>query len=383
MSKAAVDAFTRLEHWGWARRWQGSDPYDGLNAARLVAPLQSSVLGRRILTQLVKRSPIDLRRPLGIRPGTSAAAVALVTSAYAIQRALPEDETSAKLDRMLEVLLQLRLPAYEEPCWGYHFDVQTRVFFYPRTAPNTIATAFAGLALVDAYERTQNRDLLEVAVDVAQFFVRHVPQTDADGGAFFGYLVGDRTPIHNANLLAATLLARVAAATDAPDLRERAQRGVDYTVMCQRPDGSWPYGELPHLTWIDNFHTAYVLMCLDACRRSGLERCEAALAAGLRYYASALFEPDGAPKYLPTSLYPIDGQCAAEAIRTFALASALDPSYAELADRSFEYSQRALRRADGAYVFQRERLWTNAQPHVRWVEAPFLVALAVYSGLRA
>jgi len=257
--------------------------------------------------------------------------------------------------------------------------VQTRVFFYPRTAPNTIATAFAGFALLDAYERTGRSELLELASGIARFFVRHVPQTEAGSGAFFGYLVGDRTPIHNANMLVAALMARVAVATEAADLSERAQRAVDYTTSHQRADGSWPYGELPHLTWIDNFHTAYVLTCLDVCRRCGLEGCEPALEAGLAYYGRSLFTSEGAPKYNPTSVYPIDGQCAAEAIRIFALAAELDEMYAGLAERSFAYAEQKLRCRNGAYLFQRERLWTNRQPHIRWVEAPFLIALATYA----
>jgi hypothetical protein len=372
VSDSVADAFLRLERWGWERGWRGTDPYDGLNATRIAAPLKRSVTGRRVLTQAVKRSPLDLRPLLGIAPERSAAAAALLTSAYAVQYLLPESETAAKLDAMLETLLAQRLAGYEAPCWGYHFDVQTRVFFYPRGAPNTIATTFAALALLDAYDRTGRSELLEQAEGAAQFFVANVPQTEAGEGAYFGYLVGDRTPIHNASMLVAALLARVASATGSDDLRERAQRAVDYTVAHQRTDGSWPYGELSHLGWVDNFHTAYVLECLETCRRRGLERCEQALRAGLRYYGAALFLPDGTPKYTPRSVFPIDGQCAAEAIRAFAVSGELD-----LARRSFAYAQRRLARGDGAYAFQRERLWVNRQPHIRWVEAPFLLALAM------
>lgn len=376
---SVAEAFRRLERWGWERGWEGSDPYDALNATRLAGPFRGSVTGRRLLTQAVKRSPLDLRPLLGIPPGRSAAAAAHLVSAYALQPILDEAETAARLDALLDSLLEQRLPGYEEPCWGYHFDVQTRVFFYPQGAPNTIATAFAGFALLDAFERTGRAELLELAEATVRFFVLHVPQTEADGGAFFGYLVGDRTPIHNASMLAAALLARVAAATGGGDLAARAERAVAYTVARQRRDGSWPYGELPHLGWVDGFHTAYVLMCLDACRRAGIPGCEEPLARGLEFYAAELFLPDGTPKYRPDAVYPVDGQCAAEAIRVFALASATDPSRLALAERSFAYAERRLRRRDGAYAFQRERLWVNRQPHVRWVEAPFLAALATYA----
>jgi hypothetical protein len=366
-----IDAFLRLEAWGSSRDWLGSDPYDGLNATRLVTPLKRNPFGRRVLTQVVKRTPVDLRPLLGIRPGPSAAASAHLASAYAAQSVLPVAEAEEKLADMIDRLLAQRLPGFQEACWGYPFDVQTRVFFYPRGAPNTIATAFAGLALLDAYERTGRAELLEEAKATCAFFVRHVPQTESAAGAYFGYLVGDRTPIHNANMLVAALLARVGQVTDSSDLRRRAEAALAHTVAGQRQDGSWPYGELPHLEWVDNFHTAYVLMCIELCRRAGAIPPRETLERGLGYYRTALFLGDGTPKYYPASVYPIDAQCAAEAIRLFSLVGRRDDAL-----RTFDFAMRKLRRRDGSFIFQRQRLWKNSQPHVRWFEAPFLAALS-------
>src|SRR5204862_543544 len=144
-------------------------------------------------------------------------------------------------------------------------NVLPRVFFYPRGAPNSIATSFAGLALVDAFERTRDEALLDRAAGAARFFLAHVPQTPSGRGAFFGYLVGDRTPIHNANLLVCALLARVHAHAGDERLRRAAEAGVAYSVGLQRDDGSWPYAERPGLQWVDGYHTGYVLDSLIAC----------------------------------------------------------------------------------------------------------------------
>lgn len=242
---ALTDALCRLEAWGRDRAWRGSDPYEGLNATRLAGPLKRSVLGRRALTQLVKRSPLDLRPLLGISSGTSAAALAQIASGYALG-AVPGEEGRLRLRQTLDALEALRCGGYAEPCWGYHFDVQTRVFFYPRSSPNTIATAFAGLALTDAYEALHDSRLLALATGSGEFFLRHVPQTEDGDGAFFGYLAGDRTPIHNANTLVCALLARLAQKTGRDDMRLAAEAGLRWTVGRQRADGSWPYGEQPH-----------------------------------------------------------------------------------------------------------------------------------------
>lgn len=373
----AVRAARELERWCSEREWRGPDPYDGLNATTLASALRRSPLALRILTQAVKRSPLDLRPLLGIDRGLSAATLAHAISAYARNGFVDEQQAHVKLRRCVEELKRLRCTTYSEPCWGYHFDVQTRVFFYPRTMPNAIATAFAALGLLDAHEHAGVPGALELALGAAEFFSHHVPQTETETGAYFGYLPGDATPIHNASMLVAALLVRVSRLTGREDLRDAADAAVQYTVSRQRADGSWPYGEQPHLGWVDSSHTGYVLDCLLTCIEQGLGGSEAqdAWRRGVRFYVEALIEGDGTPRYTPSSRYPVDGQCVAQAISTLARAAPLEP---ELADRRWKvlhYAQRRLVRGDGAFAFQRERLWLNRTAHPRWVEAPMLAAL--------
>jgi hypothetical protein len=373
----AVRAARDLESWSSDRGWRGPDPYDGLNATVGRRAIRSSPLAMRILTQTVKRSPLNLRPMLGIPEGLSATTLALAISAYARNGFLDEDTARAKLRDCLRRLEELRCEAFDDPCWGYHFDVQTRVFFYPSTTPNTIATAFAGLALLDAYEFAGEDRALELAVGAAEFFIRHVPQTATEQGAYFGYLPGDRAPIHNASMLVCALLARLSTTTSREDLVDRALAGVEYTVRRQRPDGSWPYGERPNLGWVDGFHTGYVLDSLLTCAEAGVGGTDAETAwrRGLRFYVNALIEADGTPRYAPTSRYPVDGQCAAQAIHTLARAAPLEPELAEHRWDVLGYALCRLARGDGTFSFQRQRWWVNRIPHPRWVQAPMLAAL--------
>lgn len=367
-------AFRGLEEWGRHRDWAGSDPYDGMNAGWFATPLRKTRRGRQFLTQVVKRSPVNLRPVLAIQPAQSAATLALVTSAYARQRVFDEYRTRLVLRRSVNTLLKLRSPGFDEACWGYHFDVQTRVFFYPRNSPNTIATAFAGLALLDAHDRTGDELMVRCAESAGEFFLRHVPQTPSDAGAYFGYLVGDRTPIHNASMLVAALLARLAGVTRRSDFRIAAEAAVAYTASRQRSDGSWPYGEQPRLGWFDSFHTGYVLEAFLKCGEAGVPAPANVLRRGLDYYRTAFFLSDGTPKYYADSVYPIDAQCAAQGMQTLIQAG---PKDAEVAWQIFEYTRRHLRRADDAYVFQVRRFWRNRTPHMRWVVAPLLLAFAI------
>ena len=60
-------------------------------------------------------------------------------------------------------------------------------------------------------------------------------------------------------MLVAALLARLARLTDREDFADAPAPRLDYTVSRQRADGSWLYGERSDLSWIDGFHTGYVL----------------------------------------------------------------------------------------------------------------------------
>ena len=251
--------------------------------------------------------------------------------------------------------------------------METRAFFYPRTTPNTIATAWAGHALLDAHAATGEEELLDVAARAGRFFLDRVGLTDAAVGGYFGYFVGDRKVIHNANMLACSLLARLHALR--PDARagHAVEAGVAHVLAHQAPDGSWVYAEPENMRWIDGFHTGYVLDSLWHCAQS-FDRPEwdAALERGLAFYADRLFLADGTAKYFAHAVHPIDAQSIAQGIRTFALTGTRVPLARTICDRALA----TMRRPDGAFRFQRRRLWRNDTPHLRWVQAPMFDALA-------
>jgi hypothetical protein len=375
----AVALARRLESWADERAWCGPDPYEGLNASRVPRRLTSSALGRRLLIQTVKRSPVDLRAVLGIQPQPDAATVAMAASAYARNGFLSRDEVVPRLRRALDQLETLRSPRYREPCWGYHFEFQSRVVHYLRGEPNTIATAFAGHALLDAHRTLVDESLLDRAAAVGDFFVNHIAQTPARPGACFGYHPGDGSLIHNSNMLVCALLARLLAAGRGDQrVAEAANAALEFTVARQRDDGSWPYGERSDLAWIDNFHTGYVLDALAACADCGLQpqRAERAWRAGVDFYRERLFLSDGTPKYTDRATFPIDSQCVAQGIQTLTIAARRGVADPEDPWRVFAFARRRMLRRDGIPVFQRRRLWVNRAPHLRWTVAPWLRALS-------
>ncbi len=331
--------------------------------------------------QVVKRCPIDLRPALGVPPGLNSVTLANVVAAHALGGFLDADVHEVRLRDAVERLKALRTDSYDEPAWGYHWHAHTRVLEFSRTEPNTVATAFAAHALLDAADRLGDDESRELGIGAAEWFLRHVPRTTTGEGTFFAYIVGDRTPIHNANLLACSVVARAAKLAGRPDWTTAADEGVAYTLAHQRHDGAWRYGETRRTRWVDGFHTGYVLDALTICRRHGV-RCaiDPARRKGLEFYRRKLFLDDGTPKYYEHATYPIDAQSVAQGIQSFSIAATYDCSVLDDAVRVFHYALRRMWKIEGRFLFQRRRLWTNPAPHMRWVQSPMLRALAHLRG---
>jgi hypothetical protein len=354
----------RIRAWGEERDWRGYDPYDALNSPFARGLTLGTPLGRRILTQAVKFSPVNLRPLLGVRPTSNAKALALVASAYArLSRASDDEAARGHARRWLGWLLDHSAPTRTGKGWGYPFDVQTRFFGYGRDTPNTIATAFVAHAFLDAGELLGARAAADFLTD--SMLLREPSRT------YFNYVPDEHELIHNANLLACAVVCRL----DANAFREHVEAALAASLAAQRDDGSWPYAEAPGQQWADNFHTAYVLESLAHCAPSFPEVREP-LQRGIAYWHDALFLEDGTPKYLPDRTYPLDAHCYATAIDTWV---ALADFHADALANATTIANRLIDTMldpSGYVHFQQHRLWKSKVPYVRWTTAPTFRALA-------
>src|SRR5262249_25780397 len=129
--------------------------------------------------------------------------------------------------------------------------------------------------------------------------------------------------------------------TGEPRFKSVGLATVRYSVGKQRPDGSWPYGELPPQAWIDNFHTGYNLCALRSIRQSvGTEEFESSLRAGFEFYRSHFFRQDGAPKYFHDTTFPLDIHCVAQSIITLLTLRDLRRDNVRLARSVFDWAMR-------------------------------------------
>lgn len=361
--------YEQLLSWCREHDFAGHDPFDALNSTVFQAtPLANSRNARFVWTQLIKRSPVDVRTLAGVPAQRNAKGIALFALAT-----LKRSEIEAR--QLLTHLLDLKLEGYSGAAWGYNFDWQSRNFFAPRGTPTIVPTAFAARAFIEAADQFNDEEYLRVARSACDFILRDLPRSAEN---CFSYAPNSNTQIFNASLLAAEVLASVAQRTNETELCEIATSAARYVVNHQRDDGSWPYGTEPAQSWTDNFHTAYILFSLqriiDAC--PGGSGFQSALERGYRYWTDNFFLAEGWPKYYHDDPYPADAHAAASAIVTLVECRKLDETSLNTAQNVARWTIRNLRDERGFFYYQRRRFYTIRKPYMRWTQAWMLYALA-------
>ncbi|MGH9879957.1 MAG: delta-aminolevulinic acid dehydratase, partial [Pyrinomonadaceae bacterium] len=265
--------------------------------------------------------------------------------------------------------------------WGYNFDWQSRVLFAPKGTPAIVPTAFAARALVEASQAFREEIYLKTARSVCDFIIHDLQRSvETDTEVCFGYSPASSTTVYNASLLAAETLSSVASFTGESELSETAMRATRYVIRQQRDDGSWTYGAGPAQSWIDNFHTAFLLSSLSRIihysSTANTDEINESLRRGYGFWRGRFFLADGWPKYYDDTPYPADAHAAATAMATLSDLKQLDLNAPALAERVAEWSIENLHDRRGFFYYQRRRFYKVRTPFMRWSEAWMLYGLS-------
>jgi hypothetical protein len=362
--------------------WAGYDPYDALNSRVFRAtPFFRSKWCRIAFTQFMKRSPINFRPLLRVPMKRNPKGTALFIMALLKLRRANLFTDDATIFSLIDDLIASRSQGQQCACWGYSFDWQTRGYLVPEGSPNIICTTFAGNALLDAWETYHNDECLKQSISAAQYLKDTLCEVLPDGEVCFNYTPLSPSLIHNANLLGAAYLARIAKAANQDNLRDLALRTARYSVNRQAPDGSWTYGEAATQQWIDNFHTGYNLCALnDISRDAGVTEFDGAVRRGLQFFIEHFFDPEGAPRYYHNRTFPLDVHSAAQSIITLVSLGHLDHRAKPLASTVFRWATANLLDSSGFFYYQKHRCYSVRIPYIRWNEAWTILALSTLLG---
>ena len=364
-----------------ANEWAGYDPYDALNSKIFtVFPVLNSYIPRLVFTQTLKRLPINIRPLLGIPKTQNPKALALFLSAFVRLAKIREDsrqEMQPLIALMIEHISKLQSTGIRYSCWGYSFPWQTRTHVVPSGTPNLVCTTFVANALLDAYDDSGDPRCLRMATSAAQHITNELYWTEGSTASFAYPLPSMRSEVHNANFLAAALLARVYSYRGDTTFMVPALNVARCSAMKQHPDGSWLYGETAAQRWIDNFHTGYNLCALrDLSGYAGTTEFDEVIRRGFEFYRSHFFLPNGSVRYFHNQTYPIDIHAVAQSIITLLKFADMNSGNLQLAHSVMHWALTHMWDERGYFYYRVLRSHTNRISYTRWSQAWMLLAMA-------
>lgn len=370
------NSLNRLEEFIFENAYEGYDPYDVLSSPFLKLPM---INGSRILKlgaqQAFRRLPFNFRHLVGVKKGLNSVSLGLSVQSYSYLIVLfsrKREYYERQITACLVKLIDLVSDGYNGYCWGYDFDWEARYASVPAYTPTVVATGIVTNGLMEAFRLTGNEKARALVLDASRFVLRDLQKMSHGETFCYSYAPIDHQQVYNATMKGARLLAQAYAINGDSSLLDEARATVRFVIQNQREDGSWPYSYGDARTWVDNFHTGYVLDCLDEyIRCSGDTQFEPSLKKGIEYYVSNLFSPEGLPKYYSNKLYPIDSTAAAQSILTLTRFG-----YIDKAERIALWMIDNMQDPAGYFYYQKHRFYTNKIPYMRWSNAWMFAALA-------
>lgn len=366
-----------LDGWLVKNDFQGYEPFDGLSSCFRVLTF-GNWFAERVLQQVVLRCPFHIRPYIGVHPRQSTKGMGFLARAYYRLASLTREP--AYLDKATDCLTWLTAHSstgYSGACWGNEFDYAARPFQLSKHTPTLVWTSHIGQAFLDGYARTGDSRYLATARSVRDFILTDLARLETDEGICFSYVPFKEAYIHNANMLGAAFLARLARLTGDPEAAALAFEAMRYSCARQLPDGAWYYAEEPAYHWIDNWHTGYNLDSLkcfiestdNAPFREHLDR-------GFAFYRNHFVEEDGRPKYYHDRLHVVDIQAAAHSIDTLSHFSDMDASALELAAKAACWTIDHMQDESGYFYYRKLRWKTVRIPMLHWGQATMMCALS-------
>ena len=171
----------RLQRWVETHDYRGYEPFDGLSSwARPLAC--GNELAERLLQQLIRQSPVNLRPLLGVSPKESTKGRGYMAWGY-----LARYQTTGRreyLDKAMDCLEWLdrhKVPRFRHHSWSNHFDYVSRGGRYTKADPTIVWTSLIGHAYIEAFEVTRRDWFLRIAESVCEWILALPRETTYSG----------------------------------------------------------------------------------------------------------------------------------------------------------------------------------------------------------
>lgn len=284
----------------------------------------------------------------------------------------------------LEVLKKTRCQGYEDYCWGYPFDWETRTRTIKEGTPLITTVPYVYEAFAQVYAVDGERKWLQVMRSIAEHACKSYRDREtAPDTASCAYTPAPDDPggVINASAYRAFLLTRAACDFSDGRYREIAARNLNFVLASQNSDGSWYYSTDGNRNFVDHFHTCFVLKALAKIEElTGCPRCQSAIERGVSYYVKNLFDDNGLPvpfsKAPRLTVYRRELYDYAECINLAVLLRCKFPELDDILSRVIADLLTRWQKRDGSFR-SRELLigWDNVCMH-RWAQSQLFRSLS-------
>ncbi len=359
-------------------KFRGFDPYDGLSSPVFQLPFIKHNHTLRFLgQQFIKRSPVNLRPLLGIKPGVNPVSLGLAIQSYSslyLREALPSYREKAQ--HLIEQLITLIPSGYRGACWGYDFPWEARYASIPAYQPTVVATGIISNGLYMAYKVFNNTTARDLVVSSCSFVTENLNRTtDSDGSFCFSYSPFDHEKVFNASMKGTRLLSQGYEITGDSTFRKLAAKSADWVMKYQTAEGAWIYSKRNTGNWVDNYHTGYILDCLDEYIKCTHDPTyQEALQKGVQYYLSNFITEEGQPKFYNNEKWPADCTAAGQT-----LLSLTRFGYNQEAVKCALWMIKHMQAPEGNFYYHKNRYRTQKTGFMRWSDSWMLAGLSALS----
>lgn len=299
-----------------------------------------------------------------------------------LHQATGEERYYERAVHYAQILTETRSPGFERYGWGYPFNWVTRGGTVPAHTPLITSTPYA----YEAYDLLHQIDGDEKWLEIMHSIAEHARQDIRDfptspSASSCGYSpVEEVGGVVNASAYRAFLLTSASVTFRSDPYWKIAERNLNFVLDSQNEDGSWYYATDGVRSFIDHFHTCFVLKALAKIEKmTGHNRCGTALEKGVRFYAAHLFDSQGRPapffRAPRLTVYKQELYDYAECINLCVLLRKRSP----VLDNRLEVALQSLfsqwQKADGSFRSRKLMLgWDNVPMH-RWGQSQMFRSL--------
>lgn len=298
--------------------------------------------------------------------------------------ALQADQFYRRAVHFLESLLETRCEKYDDYCWGYPFNWETRHGVLSAGTPLITTVPYAYEAFLQLYQIDGDRRWLEIMRSIAHHAFQDYPEistsSDASSCSYIPDPLGPFCVI-NASAYRSFLLMRAAIDFSEPQFEKAAMRNLAFVLESQNADGSWYYSTDGARDFVDHFHTCFVLKALAKIEALTQNKaCTQAIERGVEYYTKNLFDDEGLPKPFSRrprmTVYRRELYDYAECINIAVLLKGRFPELDNIAARLIHLD--GWLKQDGSFRSRQLLLgWDNVPMH-RWAQAQMFRSLCFF-----